>query len=158
MSDMEDLKRRVHKLLYSQHTKLVESDPLVTDVLGIEDPEGTILDPEHEFWDEYEDDVTKADCEQLISFAIHSLEDDGKFSMLNSSNVNEAFFMKVEDPNPEWNGMKNAEQVCPSCAGGPWTNIEMDFGIVNRTPSILVSFECEDCGEEFEYHTNLNHR
>jgi hypothetical protein len=91
MNDMSDLREevavRMRQTLHGKEIDMFDADVRIPQMLGIvpigntsssEDEEHTLLDPSHEFWDDYHDDVESVyDVYEKVRTAIESLEEDG---------------------------------------------------------------------------------
>lgn len=95
MKKMKDLKEEVLQRLQHLDGIRVESPNSITieQMLGIveldekrdpDDIDGTILDPDHDFWDGYmRDDIdTAVQTMKEVRFAIRLLKDEGKFKLI----------------------------------------------------------------------------
>lgn len=88
MTTMADLRRecvtRLRETLHGRNIDMLEKNVTTAHMLGIvpigvrsnhEVEEGTLLDPEHEFWSDFEEDVnTKGKAKRQIESAIRSLK------------------------------------------------------------------------------------
>lgn len=93
MNTMDDLKREVLTRLQHLDGRYIESLSTVSlpEMLGVidvdeqydtEDLKGTLLDPEHDFWDEYIRDLhTPMKVNEEVEVAIRLLRDEGRFRL-----------------------------------------------------------------------------
>lgn len=96
MNTVKDLKKIVHAKMYEtidgrMVDQYEQGKVEIPHMLGItemgetclyEDYEGTILDPSHEFWDDYVEDVSTIHAtEDAVEFVIHVLNESGDFNV-----------------------------------------------------------------------------
>lgn len=158
MNTMADLRREVanrcRAALHGREIDMVEqAKPRLPHMLGItplgkiHDPnneEMTLLDPQHHFWQEYEEDITtKRATEEKIQTAIHSLKKDDLFRMTYPHGEEaEIVYVEVERPSM----MERATTLQTSC-----NNCNRD---ITAQPNLLLdsgryylrfSLDCPKC-------------
>ncbi len=104
---------------------------------------GTLLDPDHEFWQSYEHNInTRNAVEEKIITAMESLQDDGMFRV-SSPYGDDAGILYVEvDTIDETDDKLTTE--CAEC--GEKIHTELNLQMYYGTYRIVFDLDCTDCG------------
>lgn len=160
MTGMKELKEKVHRKVYDNlHTESVTDDIGLQEMLGVGEIEDSLIDPTHDFWDDYEKEISAMqDSKHELQFAILSLRDDGEIAILEPFGEGaERVFVKVKEPNygsgtdrpyPEFGD-------CPEC-GDPFVNL--DFGVKTFYGKVylVTKLDCAGACDEQEYEQLLH--
>ncbi len=158
MNTMEDLRRevasRMRASLHGREIDMVEQvTPELPHMLGItplnkiHDPkneEMTLLDPQHHFWQQYEEDIdTKNKAADKLHTAIHSLREDGLFTMTYPHGEEaEIVYVEVERPSIVQN-TTTLQTSCNNCNRDitAHPNLLLDSG----SYYLRFSLDCDEC-------------
>lgn len=154
---MNDLRRecakRLRSTLHGREVDLFYEDVDVAQMLGVAEfgtistrdaEQGTILDPDHSFWDEYTEEVqTRNAVYSHVKSAISSLREDNIFKITHPyGEAADVVYCEVERfGEPSGVGVRT---TCKSCG----QNTMATLNIVNRngTYSLEGDISCEACG------------
>ncbi|AGM11420.1 hypothetical protein M199_gp246 [Halogranum tailed virus 1] len=169
MNTMEDLREevavRLRRVLHGQEIDMFENEVRIPHMLGItpigetHDPkneEHTLLDAEHEFWDDWHDEiVTGYTVNKKIETAIRSLQEDEVFRIMYPYGK-EAEVAYVEVDEIGRNTPMDNTTECQECG-------ETVKGDVNIEPSgnhyaIQMHVNCDECGFSGIFETLLTRR
>lgn len=165
MNTMEDLRREVASLMretiHGREIDTLENTVEIPHMIGvtpIEEPHasknnrGTILDPSHEFWDEWHDDfVTESTTSQKVESAIRSLAEDkifentypyGESADIIIPKIDRVEKMKVD---VSTRCLECGEEIIPS----------LSIEDSSSTYELEFSVSCADCGNGGIYSTNF---
>ncbi len=155
---MVDLRRevanRLRAALHGREIDMVEElKPRLPHMLGItplgnvHDPKNeqmTLLDPQHHFWEDYEEDIqTKRSCREKIQTAIHSLKEDDLFRMTYPYGEEaEVVYVEVDRPTIH----RRPQEIQTSCAECD-SDIAAEPNLLLRSGSYYLRFslDCPDC-------------
>lgn len=165
MNTMKELKEtvatRMHNTLDGREIDMIKQmRPELPHMLGITEigevhdhgnEDGTLLDPNHEFWDEYEDDVqTKRAVARKIETAIKLLRDEGRVRM-EYPYGEEAEVIYVEVDKPQLTTMKTP---CRNC--GTPLSAEPILTLDTDSYYISLSLDCDECEFTGTFRTELS--
>lgn len=152
---MVDLRKlvaqKMRAALHGREFDVLEEDISVEEMLGIFDVgakntdfSGTLLDPDHEFWDAwYEDVYSIRSAESKIESAIRSLKADGHVDIVEPyGNEADIIYVEVSVPQEQTGGATE----CPSCkrvATVDRTFTQATFGQL----TVRYKLNCPNCGE-----------
>lgn len=155
---MEDLRQevavRLRNALHGREIDMVEQvKPHLPHMLGITpinsvhdptDEDMTLLDPNHHFWNNYEEEVrTKNAVTEKIQTAIHSLREDGIFQMTYPYGEEaEVVYCEVEYPTTQ-NNSAEIETTCTECN----REITTEPNLLEESGSYYLTFslDCHNC-------------
>jgi len=156
VNTMEDLREevasRLRNSLHGREIDMMETvRPRIPHMLGVtplgkvHDPkneEMTLLDPQHPFWQSYEDDVrTKNQLSSKVQTAIRSLKEDGVFRMnYPYGEEAEVVYVEVDKLHPTANAMNTS---CKECGATVMTqpNLEEELGRYH----LKFTIDCPEC-------------
>lgn len=166
VNTMADLRAEVaSRLRNSLHGREIDKmqgvDPELPHMLGItplnkvHDPmneEMTVLDTKHQFWQEYEEDITTAaQVEEKIETAIRSLKEDGVFRMTYPYGEEaEIVYVEVDKLNNRSNSMKTS---CKECGNRVTTAPSLE--LIRGSYHLTFSVDCPECDFSGNYTRNL---
>ncbi len=160
MTDMSDLKRFVQRKLreniHGQEFDTMWNDVDIYDMLGASEgnPDGTIFDPRHEFWDGYYQDVnTYRDCFEEITSAVDILRENETFRITYPKGVEADIVYCEIDPVQEQSGQPT---VCNECEAPATADIS--FEPSGSTYQLVVDVVCEYCGHESSHERSMVRR
>lgn len=160
MTGMQELKEKVHRKVYSNlHTESVTDDIGLQEMLGVEEMEGSLIDPTHDFWDDYVKEIDgMQDSKHELQFAILSLRDDGEISILEPFGEGaERVFVKVKEPNYGSDKPRPFFEYgdCPEC-GEPFVNLDFDVKTFYGKVYLVAKLNCAGTCDEQEYEQLLH--
>lgn len=159
MSNMSDLKEIVQRSL-RENVHGVEFDLLkqtidLYDMLGVDrtEPRGTIMHPSHEFWQDYDEDIsTERDAFNELKRAVELLRDEGTFvKQYPEGEEADIVYCEVE---PVEAG-DDITVVCNECDAP--ASATMSFEPTNGMYTFVLSVDCSYCGESSQ-HERVMHR
>lgn len=165
MADLrEEVASRLRNSLHGREIDMMETSyPGIPHMLGItpidkvHDPhneEMTLLDTQHPFWENYEEDVrTKNKATEKIETAIRSLKEDDIFRMTYPYGE-EADIIYVEVDKLQSDG-DNIQTSCKECGEPVTTNPSLDQN--RATYHLTFSIRCEECGYTATFGRSLQH-
>jgi hypothetical protein len=168
MNTMDDLHREVQKRLHeSLDGKEIDMEegplPRVPHMLGITSlgaihtrhaEKGTLLDPRHQFWDEYEEDVNApSEVERKIETAIRSLKADGLFSITYPHGEDSDLVYCEAEPIEREEPSTTLQTTCPKCDTELYPSPLLDLH--THSGHIKVSVDCGECDFAADYETTL---
>ncbi len=127
----------------------------ITPLNKVHDPmneDGTLLDTQHPFWQEYEEDIsTLNEVKEKIETAIRSLKRDGVFRMTYPYGEEaEIVYIEVDRIQTEENSMKTS---CKECGTGVTT--APSLVLIKGSYHLKFSIDCPQCDFSGEYIRNL---
>lgn len=130
----------------------------VTPINSIHEPEseqGTLFDPSHEFWNEYEEPIsTKGQATEKLETAVRSLKEDNIFKMLYPyGREAEIIYCEIE-PEEDDKAKEVLQSSCPECGTTLQTSpsLELNSGLAY----IKVSASCTNCAFSGTYQTVMH--
>jgi hypothetical protein len=158
MNTMRDLRatvaERLKETLDGSEIDMMDTvKPRVPHMLGVtelgepHDPtneSGTLLDSQHEFWQEYEEDIeTRGQVKQKIETAIRSLKDDDIFRMTHPYGEEaDIVYIEVDDISADSSLIQTECRVC-----GSRVTTEPDLRLIRGSYHIAFHIDCNECGE-----------
>lgn len=153
---MEDLREevavRLRRVLHGQEVDMFENEVRIPHMLGItpigethspKDEEHTILDANHEFWEEWHDDiVTGYTVNKKIETAIRSLREDDIFRITYPYGK-EADVAYIEVDEIGRNAPLDNKTDCAECGNSITADVEI--AEKNGHYSIRMSLDCDEC-------------
>jgi len=130
----------------------------IGEVIGPSDVDGSILDPTHEFWDNYYKEVnTRNKAEEEVISAVESLKADGLFRM-SYPYGEEGGIVYVEVERPELYservaGNNSITTPCKEC--GQTLRTAPRLVLYSDSYHIKFSLNCDECGFDESYRRRL---
>lgn len=172
MKDMQDLREevatRMRAAMHGREIDYYGKEATYPQMLGIVEfgekssskkEEGTLLDPEHEFWEEWHEDlVTGYSVKQHIQTAIRSLKDDGIFrvSYPYDSEGREADTAYVEVDEIGHNALLDTTVPCEDC--GSLTQAQCTITYDDERYRLRMVIDCDDCEQSGVYSIGFSRR
>lgn len=165
MNTMEDLRKEVASLMretiHGREIDTLENTVEVPHMIGVtpigeshspENERGTILDPSHEFWEEWHDDiVTVTVAGAKVETAIRSLADDGIFE--NTYPYGKSADIIIPKIDRVENMTVDVSTACLECGEEVIPSLSVEDSA--STYELQLSVSCADCGYSGLYSTNF---
>jgi predicted nucleic-acid-binding Zn-ribbon protein len=172
MNTMKDLRRevreRLHDTLDGKEIDMMDGPtPRLPHMIGVtslgaihthHSEDGTLFDPDHEFWQEYEEEVnTPGKCKRKIESAVRSLKEDDIFRMTYPYGE-EADIVYCEvtptDNSIDVEPNHTLQTSCPECETElhPSPSLDLHTG----SGRIKVSVNCDECEFSAMYEATMH--
>lgn len=170
-NDMADLRRevarRLNEALGGKTVDMMEGvKPRLPHMIGatpldeVVDPEhfsDTLIDPSHDFWDDYYEDIsTEGKATEELITAIESLREQDLFRMIRPYGEEAGIiYCEVDDPD-QYEIVPNPtsiETVCKSC--GESTTTRPNLVLTNGHYHLTFTIDCEHCDFTSTFERNL---
>jgi hypothetical protein len=169
VNTMADLRVMVAKRLReSIHGREIDTmktvDPRLPHMLGVtpigqvhapDNESGTIMDKNHEFWEDYEYNVkTDRDVHENIETAVRSLKEDDIFRITYPYGEEaEVIYCEVDELEENENTNMNMKTSCKECGTDCYT--EPSLSVLGDSYCIKVTVDCPSCNYSGEFQRKL---